>query len=215
MLFVFRSCRPWKTPLVLKHASKRPLFDKEKAMNGPSVKPMSPWAEAFCKSANDAKYGHSLLQSPVCAYMFFIPNFPTYWLRLQNQGACTLPCSTVGIVGHYWKIIRIPYNTIMYYTSDWFIPHPSIKGALCPQSKRHNYVKIHFRRLSTISTGPSAVPTMICTSSGMGQNSKQQQGASPFPSKWLGSPLQVAVRHKCTEVPQQDTAASGAIQWLG
>ena len=36
-----------KTPLVLKHASKRPLFDKEKAMKGPSVKPMSPWAEAF------------------------------------------------------------------------------------------------------------------------------------------------------------------------
>lgn len=32
-----------KTPLVLKHASKRPLFDKEKAINGPSVRPMSPY----------------------------------------------------------------------------------------------------------------------------------------------------------------------------
>lgn len=79
--------------------------------------------------------------------------------------------------GNCWTLLEDYQNTIMYYTSDWLIPHPSIKGALCPQSKRHNYVKFHFRRLSTISTGPSAVPTMICTSSGMGQNSRQQQGA--------------------------------------
>ena len=146
-----------KTPLVLKHASKRPLFDKEKAMNGPSVKPMSPWAaqweESTCKSAKDApqknqgvansQYGHSIslwregshLQSPTPwhppeSWRKVPPTSPSYWHRLQTKALA--PCLQHK-QWEFWTLLEDDQNTIMSliltHTSSFYQVAP------CPQSK--------------------------------------------------------------------------------
>lgn len=186
------------------------LNTKEAFPNQPTMLKQNPAA------ANMDIHGYSLLQSPalasarkradglVYAYMFSYPNFHTYWLRLQTKALA--PCLRTNS-GNCWTLLEDYQNTIMYlrltHTSSFHqggsMP-PIQTSQLCEDSLQAPVYHKHW----PLSRSNDDLHIL-----GMGQNSRQQQGASPFLSKWLGSPLQVAVRHKCTKVPQQDTAASG------
>lgn len=101
-----------KTPLVLKHANKRPLFDKEKAMKGPSVKPMSPWAEAFANQPTMQNMGIRFCNLLFVHTCFHTPTSPP-------TGSVCKPrrlhpaCSTNS--GNCWTLLEDYQNTIMYF----------------------------------------------------------------------------------------------------